>query len=166
MHISPHRVPDGYVGPMTKVTVRTPVDAHLTWTYEPRSARLLALYERAKLAQWNAVTDIDWSVEVPFGAPLPDDPGSSPAQLASSPLAGRGRAAWDQFRWEHQAWMVSQFLHGEQGALVVAARLIEGVPDIDSKHGAASKAADEARHVEVFARYLRENVPETYPVSP
>jgi hypothetical protein len=124
------------------------------------------LYERAKLAQWNASTDIDWNTEVAFGAPLPDDSGRAFAQFASSPLARRGPAAWDAFRWQLQAWMVSQFLHGEQGALVVAGRLIEAVPDIGSKHCAALQAADEARHVEVFARYLHENVPELYPVSP
>ena len=66
---------------------------------------------------------------------------------------------WDTFRWELQAWMVSQFLHGEQGALVVAARLVEVVPDLDSKFYAASQAVDEARHVEAFSRYLREKVP-------
>jgi hypothetical protein len=151
---------------MTQVTVRTAVDTRLTWTYEPQSPRLLALYERAKLAQWNAATDIDWTIEVPFGAPIPDDSGRALAQFASSPLARRGRPAWDSFRWQLQAWMVSQFLHGEQGALIVAARLIETVPDIGSKHCAALQAADEARHVEVFSRYLRENVPEVYPVSP
>jgi hypothetical protein len=73
---------------------------------------------------------------------------------------------WDTFRWEVQNWMVSQFLHGEQGALVVAARLVEVVPDLDSKFFAASQTVDEARHVEVFSRYLRENVPQMYPVSP
>jgi hypothetical protein len=62
--------------------------------------------------------------------------------------------------------MVSQFLHGEQGALVVAARLVEVMPDLDSKYCAVSQAGDEARHVEVFSRYLKENVPDPYPVSP
>jgi hypothetical protein len=61
--------------------------------------------------------------------------------------------------------MVSQFLHGEQGALVVASRLVEVVPDLDSKFYAASQAADEARHVEVFSRYLREKVPAPYPIT-
>jgi rubrerythrin len=72
---------------------------------------------------------------------------------------------WDTFRWELQSWMVSQFLHGEQGALVVAARLVETMPDLDSKFYAATQAADEARHVEAFSRYLREKVPDPYDIS-
>ncbi|GAB3934955.1 ferritin-like domain-containing protein [Micromonospora vulcania] len=140
--------------------------ARLTWRYESEMPRVLSLYERAKSAQWNASTDIDWSIEVPFGEPLPDDSAFAMASFEASPLARRGRPMWDTFRWELQSWMVSQFLHGEQGALVVAARLVEVVPDLDSKYYAASQAADEARHVEVFSRYLRENVPHPYPINP
>jgi hypothetical protein len=150
---------------MSQVTIRTPVEATLNWRYDARQPRVASLYERAKLAQWNASTDVDWLVEVPFGAPLPDDCGYAMAAFESSPLARRGRPMWDTFRWELQAWMVSQFLHGEQGALVVAARLIETCPDLESKSYAATQAADEARHVEVFSRYLRDKLPGIYPVS-
>ncbi|MFC5924631.1 ferritin-like domain-containing protein [Micromonospora vulcania] len=151
---------------MSGLSVTTPVRARLTWRYESEMPRVLSLYERAKSAQWNASTDIDWSIEVPFGEPLPDDSAFAMASFEASPLARRGRPMWDTFRWELQSWMVSQFLHGEQGALVVAARLVEVVPDLDSKYYAASQAADEARHVEVFSRYLRENVPHPYPINP
>jgi P-aminobenzoate N-oxygenase AurF len=150
---------------MSHVTIRAPVDATLTWRYDTTAPRVTALYERAKQAQWNATTDIDWSLDVPFGAALPDDSGYAMAAFEASPLSGRGRPMWDTFRWELQAWMVSQFLHGEQGALVVAGRLVEVVPDVDSKSYAASQAADEARHVEVFARYVRDKLPACYPVS-
>ncbi|MFV2101575.1 ferritin-like domain-containing protein [Micromonospora sp. LOL_024] len=141
------------------------VDTTLTWDYEASDPRLVALYERAKAAQWR-VSDVDWSMHVPFGAPLPDDSAFAMAAFADSPLAARGRGAWDTFRWEFQSWMVSQFLHGEQAAMVVAARLVETVPDLDSKFFAATQAVDEARHVEVFSRYLREKIPEPYEVSP
>jgi hypothetical protein len=151
---------------MADLIIRTPVETRLDWAYDSQAPRLRALYEKAKQAQWNASSDIDWSVEVPFGAPLPDDSGYAMASFAASPLAHCGRPMWDTFRWELQSWMVSQFLHGEQGALVVAARLVETVPTIDSKFCAASQAADEARHVEVFSRYLREYVPAMYPVAP
>ena len=150
---------------MPPLTLRVPVEATLSWHYDQPSARLAGLYERAKLSQWNASTDVDWSAGVPFGEPLPDDSGYAMAAFGSSPLAPRGRPMWDAFRWEFQAWMVSQFLHGEQGALVAAARLIETCPDLQSKACAASQAADEARHVEVFSRYLREKLPGIYPVS-
>jgi hypothetical protein len=150
---------------MSDLTVRVPVETRLTWEYEPHLTRVHALYERATRAQWDPAADVNWSVEVPFGAPLPDDSGYAMASFESSPLARRGRPMWDAFRWELQAWMVSQFLHGEQGALVAAARLVETVPDLESKSCAAIQAADEARHIEVFARYLRDKLPAAYPVS-
>jgi hypothetical protein len=156
----------GILCSMSGLFVTTPVEARLTWRYESETPRVLSLYERAKNAQWNASTDVDWSIPVPFGEPLPDDSAFAMASFDASPLARRGRPMWDTFRWELQSWMVSQFLHGEQGALVVAARLVEVVPDLDSKYYAASQAADEARHVEAFSRYLNEKVPNPYPINP
>lgn len=150
---------------MAGMTVTTPVDARLNWDYEAKNKRIISLYERAKQGQWNASTDIDWDLPVEFGSPLPDDSYFAMSAFAVSPLASRGRKEWDTFRWELQSWMVSQFLHGEQGALVVAARLVEVVPDLDSKYYAASQVADEARHVEAFSRYLAENVPAPYAIS-
>lgn len=149
---------------MTGLLVRTPVDASLTWDYEPAGTRIRALYDRARQAQWD-IGDLDWSLPVPFGGPLPDDSAFAMAAFDASPLARRGRPAWDVFRWELQSWMVSQFLHGEQAAMVVAGRLVGTVPDLESKLYAASQAVDEARHVDVFARYLREKVPEPYGIS-
>ena len=64
------------------------------------------------------------------------------------------------------AWLFSQFLHGEQGALTVAARIVESVPDMDSKFYAATQAMDEARHVELYSRFMREKIGLYYPVNP
>jgi hypothetical protein len=139
------------------------VDARLVWDYVGSHVRIEALYERSKAAQWNGSTDLDWAVEVPYGGPLPDDSAYALASFSSSPLARAGRPMWDTFRWEVQTWMVSQFLHGEQGAMLAAARLVETVPDVPSKRYAAAQAADEARHVEVFGRYLAEKSPGAYP---
>jgi len=146
--------------------IRTPVEVRFAWSYDPADPRLRSLYTRAKQGQWSADTDVDWSVDVPFGAQLGPGSAATAAAFASSPLAHRGRGLWDAFRWEWQAWMVSQFLHGELGALVVAGRLVEAMPHVDAKFVAASQAMDEARHVEVFSRYLREKVPAMYPVTP
>lgn len=145
--------------------VTTPLRAVLDWDYEPRIPRLQSLYQRAKNAQWDVDTDIDWTIEVEFGSALPDDSPFAKASFDASPMAGRGRWMWDTYRWEVQSWMVSQFLHGEQGALVVAGRLVETVPNLDAKYYAASQVVDEARHLEAFSRYLREKVPEPYPVN-
>jgi len=155
----------GYGGAMRELTMRVPVDTKLTWQYEMREPRVLSLYDRAKVSQWNASTDVDWSLEVPFGASIADDSRYSIASFEASPIARRGRRMWDVFRWELQAWMVSQFLHGEQGAMVAAARLAEVAPSLESKSCAAIQAADEARHVEVFSRYLHEKLHTIYPVS-
>ncbi len=56
------------------------------------------------------------------------------------------------------SWLFSQFLHGEQGALTVAARIVESVPDMDSKFYAATQTMDEARHVELYSRFIRDKI--------
>ncbi|MFF4588369.1 ferritin-like domain-containing protein [Streptomyces sp. NPDC001388] len=148
-----------------RLSVSVPVSAVLSWEYDTPPTRLSHLYESAKLAQWNASTDIDWSLPVPFGAPLPEGSAHALGTFTSSPLAKRGKAAWDAFRWEVQGWMVCQFLHGEQAALVACARLAEALPDVESKLCVISQAGDEARHVEAFSRYAREHIPRPYPVT-
>ncbi|RJL27238.1 ferritin-like domain-containing protein [Bailinhaonella thermotolerans] len=151
---------------MDGLTVTAPVTARLTWDYDPRLPRLADLYERGKRGQWDAGADLDWNVPVEFGAPLPADSGFARAAFGSSSLSRYGPELWDAFRWEFQVWMVSQFLHGEQGALVAAARLVEVASGVEAKCCLAGQVADEARHVEVFSRYLREKTPGAYPVSP
>src|SRR6476661_8886252 len=143
---------------MDDLRVTTPVSAHLSWDYEGRSPRIRSLYEQAVASQWSASADVDWSVEVPFGQTLPDDSAFALAAFAASPLSRFGRPMWDRFRWEFQCWMISQFMHGEQGALVATARLAEVMTDVDAKCCAASQVADEARHLEVFSRYLGEKM--------
>jgi hypothetical protein len=146
-------------------TIVTPVVSRFSWDYDARVPRVLALYEQAKKAQWNASTDVNWSAEVAFGSPRTENTQFALLGLESSPFARYDQRTWDSFRWEFQTWMVSQFLHGEQGALIATARLVEMLPDLDAKNYAASQVGDEARHVEVFSRYLREKSPSAYPVS-
>src|SRR3712207_2615019 len=64
------------------------------------------------------------------------------------------------------AWQFSQFLHGEQGAMICSARIVESVPDLDSKFYAATQTMDEARHAETYARFLHEKVQLLYPINP
>lgn len=140
-----------------RVSVR--ITPQLTWDYQLASPRLAALYEQGKLGQWNGSTDLDWSVQVDCDRPLPDNPAGLAAFL-SSPIGRYGPALWDAFQWQFQWWMVSQSIHGEQGALVATARLAEELPGIEAKLYAANQVGDEARHVEVFSRYAREKMPE------
>lgn len=150
---------------MSRLHVNSSLESVLDWGYESSRPSMRALYEKAKRAQWSAEDDVDWTIEVPFGEPLPGTSWFSVAAFSASPLAHGGKPLWDTFQWELQSWMVSQFLHGEQGALVVAGRLAATLPDLESKYCAASQAVDEARHAEVFARYLSEHVPEPYPIA-
>lgn len=125
------------------------------WEYGATESRLRALYEKGKLAQWNAATDIDWSPELHFGAPLAELPATAMvARLPRPDDCPVPAELWNEFRWEHHAWMTSQFLHGEQGALLATARLVQIAPSLDDKFYAATQVVDEARHVEAFSRYI------------
>ena len=138
-----------------------------TWDYEPSNTQLTRLYEKGKVSQWNATTDVDWSPDVRWGEPDPSMTDEERAMIGSflnldapdSPFVGMSEEQRALVGWELQAWMVSQFMHGEQGALVATARLVETVPDIESKYYAANQVNDEARHVEAYATYLNSKLP-------
>ena len=85
---------------------------------------------------------------------------------AGTPIENWGEKEMVQFGVESQNWVLSQFLHGEQGALVCTAQIVESVPWIDAKYYAATQVMDEARHVEVFAKYLDEKLSGHYPSTP
>ncbi len=140
--------------------------ARLDWDYRAGGQDgTAALYARAVRSPWHVDRDLDWSVEVPFGEPLPAESAFAQGCVRDSELGRLGPATWNALRWEFQAWLVSQFLHGEHGALIAAARLVEVVPGAGAKLLAASQVADEARHVEAFARYLDAKLPTRYEVS-
>ena len=84
---------------------------------------------------------------------------------ADSPFAKWGDKEWLEFGVQSQNWTLSQFLHGEQGALICTAKVVETVPWIDAKYYAATQVMDEARHVEVFAKYLDEKLSGHYPIN-
>jgi len=147
-------------------------DAIFTWDYE-KGARpaLNKLYEKAKTSQWNGSTDLDWSTEVDLekvaaNAPQDEnDPVMLVATAPGGPLQNWGEKEWQQMRMEAQNWTLSQFMHGEQGALLCTAKIVETVPWIDAKYYASTQVMDEARHVEVFARYLDEKLTGHYPIN-
>jgi len=138
--------------------------ALLSWDYAHDDERLVRLYEKAKKSQWNVTTDIDWDRDV-------DPTHVDEANLEhlrtdpASPFASFEDKALGELAWEQQAWTISQFLHGEQGALMASAKIVDTVPDNDAKLYAATQVMDEARHVEVYDRYLNEKLGRTYPIN-
>jgi hypothetical protein len=142
----------------------TESDVVFNWEYDAGRQRMLNLYEKGKQKQWNTLERIDWDQEVD-----PTDTSLAPDEMV--PIFGSpewdkmSRADKDQVRHHTVAWMTSQFLHGEQGALVCAAKIVETVPDIDSKFYAATQVMDEARHVETYAKYLYEKLGLIYPIN-
>jgi len=156
----------------TRHLVADPCPAEFTWDYaKGAKPRLDRLYEKAKTAQWNARTDLPWETEVDQERVVimnqEANPGArwSPEQVAGTVLERWGDREWLRLGVENQNWMLSQFMHGEQGALLCTAKIVETVPWIDAKYYAATQVMDEARHVEVFSRYLDEKLSGHYPIN-
>ena len=148
-------------------TVSTTMESVLTWNYNVGHAELRALYEKAKREQWNATTHLNWAQDVDADAPLLDDTiDPNVALLRDSDLWRKLTPKEQQrLRYETLSWNLSQFLHGEQLAMFVAGQLAAAVPWIDAKLYGATQVMDEARHTEVFARYLHEKLGHEYALS-
>jgi hypothetical protein len=150
---------------MSLEEIVTTVKTLWRFDYEPHLKALRDLYEVAKKQQWNAATDIPWDLETdPSTVGNLSGPDNDPiAELdAVRSLPADKRAELDKRR---SAWLLSQFLHGEQGAMLCASQLVEAVPDMDGKLYASTQVIDEARHVEVFARYIQ-RLDRIYPIMP
>jgi hypothetical protein len=154
-------------------TVVDACPAEFTWDYEKgKRAKLDKLYEKAKKAQWNGQTDLPWEIEVDqekvVQANQANDPNQAHwenADLSGTALEKWGDKEWLYFGCQNQNWLLSQFMHGEQGALLCTAKIVETVPWIDAKYYAATQVVDEARHVEVFSKYLDEKLSGHYPLN-
>jgi hypothetical protein len=127
--------------------------------------RLVTLYQKGKQKQWDSETRLDWSINVEPGSP--DNGPDYYIPIFGSPIWERmNDKEKEELRHHMGAWMNSQFLHGEQGALICTAKIVQAVPDIDSKFYAATQVMDEARHVETYSRYLRTKIEMAYPINP
>ncbi|MER7399778.1 ferritin-like domain-containing protein [Streptomyces sp. NPDC000151] len=138
--------------------------ARFTWEYDDGRDRLLALYKKGKDKQWDADLRIEWGLEVD-----PYDPLGTPDEAMSL----YGTKYWDrmtpkergELRQHYASWQFSQFLHGEQGAMVCAARIVESAPDLDAKFYSATQTMDEARHAEIYSRFLQQKIGMLYPIN-
>ena len=134
-----------------------------TWNYSMVREELANLYEKAKRDQWNATDQLAWSTSV--------DPEDELVPDFQIPIYGTH--IWQKLtpaeikktRREALSWTLSQFMHGEQGALLATAQIVDATPSIESKFYAATQVMDEARHVEVYSRYLREKLTRQYPCN-
>jgi hypothetical protein len=158
-------IPVPATGPFGEVdaTLRSVFD----WEYALRKQNLMALYEKGKAANWNA-TELDWSTEVDMERIIRDRMAAGGGNLMNTLL--RPPRTLDekeivQLQLNMNSFMLSQFLHGEQGALLATAKVVQTVPEEEAKFYAASQVMDEARHVEVYHRYLTEKLGISYPVN-
>jgi hypothetical protein len=144
---------------------RTPLTGSYCWDYEEADKRIRKLYRLGKERNWNAEVDIDWNRTFPRSeVPQITGPGLNPYEGWDA-FEGLSPEQQTDFAWHSVGWTLSQFLHGEQGALLVSSQLVSCAPTYDAKLYAASQTFDEARHVEVFGRYLHEKVRIVYPVN-
>jgi hypothetical protein len=134
-------------------SVKQDFDAVFNWDYDDGRAAMMGLYAKGKEMQWDAATRIDWSQELDENNPegMPDE--SMPIHMAPCFLRMPEKEKGNVRR-HFQAWQLSQFMQGEQGALICAAKIVTQVPDVDSKFYAATQTIDEARHVEAYRKLL------------
>jgi len=141
----------------------TTFDTTYTWNYEMVRRDLHNLYEKAKRDQWNASERLDWRLAVdPEAENLPD---------VQIPVYGTH--IWEKLtpaevrklRGEQIRWSLSNFMHGEQGALLATAQVVDATPSMEAKFYGSTQVMDEARHLEVFSRYLHEKLGGTYPIN-
>jgi P-aminobenzoate N-oxygenase AurF len=155
--------PQTLAGPSIE-TLEAMLDVTYTWGYQDTRAKLRDLYDKAVRAQWISDDILPWQTDVDL------DKSMGPDELM--PLHGSDIYRRMTEKEKHTlnlevfAWTLSQFLHGEQGALLATAQLVDSVQDLDSKLYAATQVVDEARHVDVYNRYLHTKIGFSYPCNP
>jgi hypothetical protein len=145
-------------------TLETILNVTYAWGYQDARQKVRDLYEKAIRGQWIAADVLPWHCDVDLAKPMGPD--------VMMPLFGSD--IWNKMtkpereacNAETSAWTLSQFLHGEQGALLASAQLVDSVGDLDSKLYGATQVVDEARHVDVYNRYLHEKIGFSYPINP
>ena len=143
---------------------QTPLTGAYNWDYTVQDNRVKKLYELGKKLNWNVEVDVDWTPEF-------KDVGTEEFEFENNQWSEHPvYKTWDnekrlEFIKDLNAWSTSQFLHGEQGALLVASQLASCAPTFNAKLYAASQTFDEARHVEAFNKYLQTRLKRTWPIG-
>lgn len=155
---------EGKSGPSTEIPAE--FSARFNWEYGRDQPELGKLYDAAKEGQWNGATALDWSTTVdphdPDRVLIRDEilPLNAVPQFRSLTKKEKERQKKDLL-----AWLMSQFLHGEQGALFAACQVTQAVSWMDGKFYGSTQVVDEGRHVEVFHRYLDEKLEKLYQIN-
>lgn len=134
-------------------TVPQDFETAFDWRYDDGRKQMMHLYQKGKDMQWDAISRIDWEEELD-----PDNPMQMPDEMSGLYYTPIWQKASEKekahMRRHFQAWTISQFLQGEQAAMICAAKIVQQVPDIDSKFYASTQVMDEARHVEAYKKLL------------
>lgn len=146
------------------------------WDYDCVDDRARHLYDLGKGLNWDADKDVDWGagfywfaghgLSAEQEARILAWTATASPWLEFPPYRDMSATARHAFHRREHLWHICQFLHGEQGALLVASQLCACVPDLNAKLFAASQAYDEARHVEFFSKYLDRAGAAPYPIAP
>lgn len=144
-----------------RTEVQTPLSNVFHWNYAVLFPQMDRLYENAKRDQWNVSTTINW--DRPIEREVIDM--SMMPMFQTELYRSLSQERKEQLMRKFAAWRLSQFLHGEQGALMVCGQLVEAAPDLDAKMCAAAQVMDEARHVEGFRKYITK-LDKIYPIDP
>ena len=154
-------------GKEEEITVMgTEAPAAFCWSYDRAHPRLAKLYEAAKRDQWNSTTDLNWGQDVdPMDPNVPLIPDEFLPIFHLPQFRQMNEKEKAEQRHGVLSWLLSQFLHGEQGALFAAAQVTTSLPWMDGKLYGSSQVIDEGRHVEVFHRYLTEKIEKLYVIN-
>ena len=143
---------------------QTPLTGCYNWDYKVQDNRIKKLYELGKELEWNVEKDVDWN----HPKPEIDDEGFeffNNEWKDHKQYSKLSNAERKQFVRDSQDWTLSQLMHGEQGALLVASQLTSCAPTFNAKLYAASQTFDEARHVEAFNKYLQTRMGRIMPIG-
>lgn len=146
------------------IDVDCPVELHWSWNYGSEVQELRNLYEKGKVNQWNAETDLDWEVPVSRDEWLLNPQASALAQITA--MMGADEATQKAAMFDEVNYLFSQLLHGEQAALQICGQLTNVCDKMDEKWYAASQVADEARHIEAFGKFMQRKMGAIHPIGP
>jgi len=132
------------------------VDVLVAARYAFDEGQLQQIYTKSKTQQWD-INDYDWQHV------LKED---NPLDLPDQTLLVYGTPLWQsldevgrtELRRHFQGWTLSQVLHGEQAALLCAAKLAQGESTLSARLCLAAQVYDEARHVEAYARLVNDKI--------